>query len=119
MSGGSDSTKSILYALLANGTIAIAKGAAAAYTLSGAMLAEAIHSLADTGNQLLLLLGMRRAKRPPTPDYPLGYGKEIYFWSFIVALLLFSVGGVFSVYEGGINYTLLSRLMRHGWQSPC
>ncbi len=100
MSGGSDSTKSILYALLANGAITMAKGAAAAYTLSGAMLAEAIHSLADTGNQLLLLLGLRRAKRPPTPDYPLGYGKEIYFWSFIVALLLFSVGGVFSVYEG-------------------
>ncbi|WP_461516871.1 cation diffusion facilitator family transporter [Porticoccus sp.] len=100
MSGDADSTKSILYALMANGTIALAKGAAAAYTLSGAMLAEAIHSLADTGNQLLLLLGLRRAKRPPTTDYPLGYGKEIYFWSFIVALLLFSVGGVFSVYEG-------------------
>lgn len=100
MSGGADSTKSILYALVANAMIAVAKGAAAAYTLSGAMLAEAIHSLADTGNQLLLLLGLRRAKRPPTPDYPLGYGKEIYFWSFIVALLLFSVGGVFSVYEG-------------------
>ncbi|WP_461519734.1 cation diffusion facilitator family transporter [Porticoccus sp.] len=100
LSGDADSTKSILYALMANGTIALAKGAAAAYTLSGAMLAEAIHSLADTGNQLLLLLGLRRAKRPPTTDYPLGYGKEIYFWSFIVALLLFSVGGVFSVYEG-------------------
>lgn len=100
MSGGADSSKSVVYALLANGAIALAKGAAAAYTLSGAMLAEAIHSLADTGNQLLLLLGLRRARRPPTPDYPLGYGKEIYFWSFIVALLLFSVGGVFSLYEG-------------------
>ncbi len=100
MSGGADSSKSVVYALIANSAIALAKGAAAAYTLSGAMLAEAIHSLADTGNQLLLLLGLRRAKRPPTPDYPLGYGKEIYFWSFIVALLLFSVGGVFSLYEG-------------------
>ncbi|MEZ5528393.1 MAG: cation diffusion facilitator family transporter [Porticoccaceae bacterium] len=100
MSGGADSSKSILYALTANGAIALAKGAAAFYTSSGAMLAEAIHSLADTGNQLLLLLGMRRAKRPPSPDYPLGHGKEIYFWSFIVALLLFSVGGMFSVYEG-------------------
>ncbi|WP_461481473.1 cation diffusion facilitator family transporter [Porticoccus sp.] len=100
LSGGADSSKSVVYALIANSAIALAKGAAAAYTLSGAMLAEAIHSLADTGNQLLLLLGLRRAKRPPTPDYPLGYGKEIYFWSFIVALLLFSVGGVFSLYEG-------------------
>lgn len=100
MSGGADSSKSILYALTANGAIALAKGAAALYTSSGAMLAEAIHSLADTGNQILLLLGMRRAKRPPSQDYPLGHGKEIYFWSFIVALLLFSVGGMFSVYEG-------------------
>lgn len=100
LSSGADSTKSILYALVANGSIAIAKGVAAAITNSGAMLAEAIHSLADTANQLLLLLGLKQAKRPPTPDYPLGYGKEIYFWSFIVALLLFSVGGFFSIYEG-------------------
>jgi cation diffusion facilitator family transporter len=64
------------------------------------MLAEAVHSLADCGNQGLLLLGMKRAKRPPSPDYPLGHGKEIYFWSFLVALMLFSVGGVFSLYEG-------------------
>ena len=64
------------------------------------MLAEAVHSLADCGNQGLLLLGMKRAKRPPSPDYPLGYGKEIYFWSFLVALMLFSVGGMFSLYEG-------------------
>ncbi|MDX2349422.1 MAG: cation diffusion facilitator family transporter [Porticoccus sp.] len=100
MSSGADSTRSILYALIANGAIAVAKGVAAVVTNSGAMLAEAVHSLADTANQLLLLLGMKQAKRPPSPDYPLGYGKEIYFWSFIVALLLFSVGGVFSVYEG-------------------
>ena len=64
------------------------------------MLAEAVHSTADCGNQLLLLLGIKRAKRPPSPDYPLGYGKETYFWSFIVALMLFSVGGMFSMYEG-------------------
>ena len=64
------------------------------------MLAETVHSLADCGNQLLLLLGMKQAKRPASPDYPLGYGKAIYFWSFLVALLLFSVGGVFSIYEG-------------------
>jgi cation diffusion facilitator family transporter len=64
------------------------------------MLAEAVHSTADCGNQLLLLLGLRRARRPPTLDYPLGFGKEIYFWSFVVALLLFTIGGLFSIYEG-------------------
>ncbi len=100
MSSGADSTRSILYALTANAAIAVAKGVAAIVTHSSAMLAEAIHSLADTVNQLLLLLGMKRARQPPSPDYPLGYGKEIYFWSFIVALLLFSVGGMFSIYEG-------------------
>ena len=78
----------------------MAKSVAAVLTGSGAMFAEAVHSLADCGNQGLLLLGMKRAKRPPTPDYPLGYGKEVYFWSFLVALMLFSVGGAFSVYEG-------------------
>ena len=79
MSSGANSTKSILYALVANGVIAIAKGMAAIVTNSGAMLAESIHSVADTANQLLLLMGMKRAKRPPSPDYPLGYGKEIYY----------------------------------------
>jgi cation diffusion facilitator family transporter len=64
------------------------------------MLAEAVHSTADCGNQMLLLLGLKRAKRPPSPDYPLGYGKETYFWSFLVAIMLFSVGGLFSLYEG-------------------
>ena len=64
------------------------------------MLAEAIHSYADSGNQLLLLWGIKQAKRPPSPDYPLGWGKAIYFWSFIVALVLFSLGGLFSLYEG-------------------
>ena len=69
-------------------------------TGSSAMLAEAIHSFADSGNQGLLLWGLSQAKRPPSPDYPLGHGKEIYFWSFIVALVLFMLGGVFSIYEG-------------------
>jgi len=92
--------KSILFALFANAAIAVAKGIAAAITGSGAMLAEAIHSLADSGNQLLLILGLKQSKRPPTPDYPLGFGKSIYFWSFLVALVLFSMGGMFSLYEG-------------------
>ena len=100
MAGKGDSLRTILYALGANVGIFIAKSVAAAITGSGAMLAEAVHSLADCGNQGLLLFGMKQARRPPTPDYPLGYGKEVYFWSFLVALMLFSVGGAFSVYEG-------------------
>ena len=100
MAGKADSLKTVLYALGANFAIGIAKLGAALATGSSAMLAEAIHSFADCGNQGLLLLGMKRARRPPSPDYPLGHGKAIYFWSFIVALVLFSLGGLFSVYEG-------------------
>jgi cation diffusion facilitator family transporter len=100
MSGKADSMKSVLYALGANFAIAIAKSAGAAYTGSSAMLAEAIHSFADCGNQGLLLWGMRSVRKPPTEEHPLGYGKAIYFWSFIVALMLFSMGGLFSIYEG-------------------
>ena len=100
MAGQADSLKSILYALFANTAIAIAKGVAAVLTGSGAMLAEAIHSVADAGNQLLLILGLRQTRRQPTDDHPLGFGKSIYFWSFLVAVILFSVGGMFSVYEG-------------------
>ncbi|HET7526520.1 MAG TPA: cation diffusion facilitator family transporter [Burkholderiaceae bacterium] len=100
MSGKADSLKSVLYALGANLAIALAKSAGAAYTGSSAMLAEAIHSVADCGNQGLLLWGMRRASLPPDAEHPLGYGKALYFWSFIVALKLFSMGGLFSIYEG-------------------
>src|SRR6266850_881057 len=95
-----DSARTIFYALGANLAIAAAKTAAAIATGSSAMLAEAIHSFADSGNQGLLLWGMKQAKRPPSADYPLGWGKAIFFWSFIVALVLFSLGGLFSVYEG-------------------
>jgi cation diffusion facilitator family transporter len=95
-----DSLRTVLYALGANLAIAAAKTAAAIATGSSAMLAEAIHSYADSGNQGLLLWGMRQAKRPPSPDYPLGWGKAVFFWSFIVALVLFSLGGLFSFYEG-------------------
>lgn len=100
MSGKADSVKTIFFALGANFAIFVAKAFAAFVTGSGAMFAEAVHSLADCGNQGLLLLGLKAAKAPPSPDYPLGHGKEIYFWSFLVALLLFSVGGAFSIYEG-------------------
>jgi len=100
MAGKGDSLRTIFFALGANFAIFVAKSVAAVLTGSSAMLAEAVHSLADCGNQGLLLLGMKRAKRPPSEDYPLGYGKEIYFWSFLVALMLFSVGGMFSLWEG-------------------
>ena len=100
MSGHANSLKAVLLALGANFAIFLSKLAAAVLTGSGAMLAEAIHSLADCGNQGLLLLGMRQAKRPPSDDYPLGWGRALYFWSFLVAILLFSVGGMFSIYEG-------------------
>lgn len=100
MAGGGDSTRAILFALGANFAIAVSKGVAAFFTGSSAMLAETVHSLADCGNQGLLILGLKQSKRPPSPDYPLGYGKAIYFWSFLVAVMLFTVGGMFSLYEG-------------------
>ena len=100
MSTGANSLRSILYALGANLAIAATKTAAAIATGSSSMLAEAIHSFADSGNQALLLWGMKQAKRPPSPEYPLGWGKAMFFWSFIVALVLFTLGGLFSVYEG-------------------
>jgi len=86
--------------LLANLGIAITKTGAAMYTNSGSMLAEAIHSYADCANQMLLFLGLRQADKPATRNHPLGFGKATYFWSFLVALLLFSAGGLFSIYEG-------------------
>ena len=111
MSHGADSLKSILFALCANTAIALAKLAAALVTGSGAMLAESIHSFADAGNQSLLILGLKRAKIPPSEDYPLGYGKSIYFWSFIVAIILFSLGGLFlpaPPRQGGSFYYLVT-----------
>ena len=87
-------------ALLANTGIAVAKFVGFAVTRSSSMLAESVHSVADAANQLLLLLGARRARRPPTDDHPFGHGRERYFWSFIVALVLFSMGAAFAVYHG-------------------
>lgn len=113
MSHQDASVKSILFALLANFGIAVTKTFAAIITGSGAMLAESIHSFADCGNQGLLFLGLKTSKRKPDSEHPLGYGKEIYFWSFIVALILFSMGGLFSVYEG------IHKLSSHeGLRSP-
>ena len=94
------SAKAILYAFIANLGIAIAKLGAAFYTGSGSLLAESIHSFADCGNQVLLFIGLKQADKPADEKHPLGYGKVIYFWSFIVAILLFSMGGLYSIYEG-------------------
>ncbi len=92
--------KAIVAALGANLGIAVLKFGAFIVTGSGAMLAESIHSCADSGNQGLLLLGGKRARREATPQHPFGYGRERYFWAFVVAMVLFSVGGVFAIYEG-------------------
>ena len=114
MAGQADSLKSVLFALFANTAIAIAKGVAALLTGSGAMLAEAIHSVADAGNQLLLILGLRQTRKAPTDDHPLGFGKSIYFWSFLVAVILFSLGGMFSLYEG-THKLLHPEPLRYPW----
>lgn len=100
MPAQADSLKSIFFALGANFAIALAKTAGAVFTGSASMLAEAIHSYADCGNQALLIWGLKEAKRAASDDHPLGSGRAIYFWSFIVALMLFSMGGLFSIYEG-------------------
>jgi cation diffusion facilitator family transporter len=95
------SSRKVIYAaLIGNALIAVTKFTAAALTRSSAMLSEGIHSVVDTGNQLLLLHGLRRADKPPDGRYPFGHGKEVYFWSFAVAILIFGVGAGFSMYEG-------------------
>lgn len=92
--------KVIIAALIGNALISITKFIAASVTGSSAMLSEGIHSLVDTGNQILLLYGLKQAKKPADENYPFGHGKEVYFWSFIVAILIFALGGGISVYEG-------------------
>lgn len=103
-SSESSTARAILYAFLANGGIAIVKSWAAWLTGSGSMLAEAIHSYADTANQVLLFVGLKQSNKEPDDEHPLGYGMLSYFWSFVVAMLLFSVGGLFSIYEGINKY---------------
>jgi cation diffusion facilitator family transporter len=107
-------TKAIYYALAANTGIALTKTIAAVITASTSMTAEAIHSFADCGNQILLLIGMKKAQAPASALHPLGYGKVSYFWSFMVALLLFSVGGVFSAYEG-IHKLAAPQQLQYPW----
>lgn len=120
----SGSKKVIIAALIGNSMIAVTKFVAASMTGSSAMLSEGIHSLVDTGNQFLLLHGMKQAKKPPDDEFPYGHGKEIYFWSFIVAIMIFALGAGVSLYEGVhhiihpaeisnpmINYVVLSMAM--------
>lgn len=120
----SGSRKVIIAALVGNALIAVTKFIAAFYTGSSAMLSEGIHSLVDTGNQVLLLHGLKRAALPANEDFPFGHGKEVYFWSFVVAILIFALGGGISIYEGikhlthpepiknpSINYIVLSLAM--------
>src|SRR6188508_151520 len=94
------SASEVIKSLVVNMVIASGKGVAAFITGSGAMLAETLHSFADCGNQILLLVGIKKSQKPPDSKHPLGYGRNMYFYSFIVALLLFSGGGMFSIYEG-------------------
>jgi cation diffusion facilitator family transporter len=98
--GDGHGTKAVVAALLANAAIAVAKFVGFVVTGSSAMLAEAVHSVADAGNQGLLLLGGRKATKAADTEHPFGYGRERYFWAFVVALVLFSLGGLFSIYEG-------------------
>ena len=115
-------SKRVIYAALAgNAGITVTKFIASAVTGSSAMFAEAIHSVVDTGNQLLLLWGLKQARKPADEQFPLGYGKEVYFWTFMVSILIFAVGAGVSLYEGivhlihprevghaGVNYIVLA-----------
>lgn len=100
MAGAGHGTKAVIAALMANAGIAVAKFVGFVITGSASLLAESIHSVADSGNQGLLLLGGRRARREADAAHPFGYGRERYFWAFIVALVLFSLGGAFAIFEG-------------------
>src|SRR3954465_1290335 len=99
-----DNNRVLIIALAANVGIAIAKFVAAAITGSSAMLTEGVHSLVDSTNQLLLMYGQKRAAKPADMLHPAGYGRELYFWSFVVALLVFALGAGVSVYEGVLHF---------------
>jgi cation diffusion facilitator family transporter len=115
VSGVEGGRKAILAAFAANLGIAVAKFIGFIFTSSSSMLAEAVHSLADTGNQLLLLLGARRASRPATAEHSFGFGRERYFWAFVVALVLFIGGATFAIYEGIEKILHPHELESPGW----
>lgn len=115
MSTGGHGTRAIVAAFFANLGIAIAKFVAFLFTGSSSMLAESIHSVADTGNQALLLYGSRRGSLQPTPEHPFGYGRERYFWGFVVALVLFSLGSLFALYEAWHKIQHPEAITSPGW----
>ncbi|WP_395043048.1 cation diffusion facilitator family transporter [Flavobacterium sp.] len=108
-------TAHIIQSLFVNSLIVVAKGFAAFMTKSGAMLAETIHSFADCSNQVLLLFGVKQSRKPADEAHPFGYGKSVYFWSFMVAMLLFSIGGMFSIYEGVHKFNNPEPVHAIGW----
>jgi cation diffusion facilitator family transporter len=110
------STRVVLTALAGDGAIAITKFVAAGLSGSSAMLAEAIHSLVDTGDQGLLLLGQKRSEKPADPEHPLGHGMEVYFWSFVVSVMVFLLGGVLSIYQG-LSHVLANAEVTYPWLS--
>ena len=110
------SKKAVVTALAGNFLIALMKFASAFFTGSSAMLSEGVHSLADTSNQLLLLHGMRRSRQQPSPEHPFGYGKEVFFWGFVVAILVFAVGAGVSLYEG-IRHLVHPKVLEHSFSS--
>jgi cation diffusion facilitator family transporter len=109
------SNRAIYGAIIANTAIAISKFIAAVFTGSSAMFSEGIHSLVDSGNGFLLLIGIRRSKKPADDAHPFGYGKEVFFWSFVVALLIFALGGGFSIHEGIKHLQHPQPLTNVGW----
>lgn len=115
MSEKAHGTGHIIQSLVVNLLIVVSKGFAAFMTGSGAMLAETIHSFADCANQALLLVGVKQSQKPPDTKHPLGYGRSVYFWSFMVAMLLFSIGGMFSIYEGVHKYEHPEPVENIGW----
>jgi cation diffusion facilitator family transporter len=108
-------TKHVIQSLVVNLLIVVCKGFAAFMTRSGAMLAETIHSFADCANQTLLLVGIKQSKKPADESHPFGYGMSVYFWSFMVAMLLFSIGGMFSIYEGVHKYSHPEPVKQIAW----